>query len=118
MTDEQNQTVLRAFARTAEVAPPASTDAAFVARVATDIRRRRSLQGRVQLLALALLLVVAAILAPLVARAGGWLTGAAQWLANGAVDLASSPTGLVIVAALVFALVFPTGLVFWALRRR
>lgn len=118
MTDEQNQTVMRAFATVVDAASPISMDEVFVAGVATKIRRRRRLQGRLQLVALVLVLSAAAVLAPLVVLAGGWLTGAAQWLARGAIDLATAPLGLMIVAALVFALVFPAGILVWAFRNR
>lgn len=114
MTDEQNQRVLRAFAAAGTGAAPASTDEVFVTSVAARVRRRRRLQGRLLLLAVALLLVVAAVLAPLVAPAGVWIIEAALWLVAGAGSVATSPQGLVTIAALTFA----AGVALWATRRR
>ena len=112
MTDEQNQVVLRAFAN-APRAQAATTDEVFVANVAAGVRRRRRLLWRLRLFAVALLLVVAAVLAPLVAPAGAWLVYAALWLLAGAGTVATSTVGIVTLAALTFA----GGVSIWAMRR-
>ncbi|HEV7632509.1 MAG TPA: hypothetical protein VGO41_05925 [Steroidobacteraceae bacterium] len=114
MTDEQNQTVLRAFAVAGNPAQAPATDEAFVASVAASVRRRRRLQWQLRLLVVGLLLVVAAVLAPVVAPAGVWVVEALLWLVTGATSLAASPEGIVTIAALTFS----AGVVLWAIRRR
>ena len=114
MTDEQNQAVLRAFAVAGNPVQAPATDEAFVAGVAASVRRRRRLQWRLRLLAVGLLLVVAAVLAPLAAPAGVWIVEAGLWLLGGAGGVATSPEGIVTIAALIFA----AGISLWATRRR
>ncbi len=112
MTDEQNQTLLRAFAN-APNRQQAATDEAFVAAVAARVRSRRRLLSRLRLFAVGLVLIVAAVLAPLVAPAGVWLVRATLWLFAGVGTLAASTAGLVTLGALAFAAVVSA----WAMRR-